>query len=386
MSKHSFFTGLSKNTFLLTFTSFFADISTEMLYPVLPLFLTSVLGVNAEIVGLIEGIATATQNIVQGFSGWIADKLHNRKRVALVGYTLAALGKPLMGVATIWQGVLLGRFIDRFGTGTRSAPRDALIAASASEENRGKAFGLEGIGDNAGAFVGPLVAIALLFIFHIPLRSIFFFALIPGFLAIGMILLVSEKAEQAKTHIKISLTNFPVGYYTYLFVTLLFGLGTASTSFFILQTQHIGTSYLMTILIYAFFNLAAALISYPAGNWSDTIGRKTVLLSAFFIFFVVCVGFAVSKNIIILGLLFLLLGSYQGIFRAVGKSYATDFVPSEHRASAVGWYSTVVGLSSLVASIIAGWLWVTMSPSAAFFYGAVCACLGIAALLTLLKK
>lgn len=386
MTKTSFFTGLSKNTFLLTFTSFFADISTEMLYPVLPLFLTSVLGVNAEIVGLVEGIATATQNIVQGFSGWIADKLHNRKRVALIGYTLAALGKPLMGVATLWQGVLLGRFIDRFGTGTRSAPRDGLIAQSASEENRGKAFGLEGIGDNAGAFVGPLLAIALLFIFHIALRSIFFFALIPGFLAVGMILLVSEKKQFAKTHVKISLTHFPIGYYKYLFVTLLFGLGTASTSFFILQTQHIGVSYLTTILIYAFFNLAAALISYPAGNWSDKIGRKNILLTAFVLFFLVCLGFATSKSIVVLGFLFLLYGGFQGIFRAVGKSYATDFVGQEHRASAVGWYSTVVGLSSLVASVIAGWLWVTVSPSAAFFYGALCACVGIVALLTLLKK
>jgi MFS family permease len=148
--------GVSKNTVLLAFASLFADISSEMLYPILPIFLTQTLHASGSLVGLVEGIAEATQNVVQGFSGWLSDKLQKRKPPALAGYFVSALGKPLMGVARVWAGVLGGRFLDRLGSGFRSAPRDALIASSVSDENRGRAFGLEGIGDNLGAFLGPL--------------------------------------------------------------------------------------------------------------------------------------------------------------------------------------------------------------------------------------
>ena len=158
-----YFSGLSKNTFLLAFASLFADISTEMLYPVLPIFLTQTLNASGSVVGLVEGIAQATQNIVQGFSGTLSDKLQKRKSLALAGFLLAAMAKPLIGLSTAWQGVLSARVLDRFGAGTRSAPRDALIASSVDEANRGRAFGLEGIGDNVGAFLGPLLAVFLIF-------------------------------------------------------------------------------------------------------------------------------------------------------------------------------------------------------------------------------
>jgi MFS family permease len=151
-----YFVGLSRNTFLLACSSLFDDISTEMLYPILPVFLTQTLKASGSVVGLVEGFAQATQNIVQGFAGTLSDKLQRRKPIALVGYFLSALGKPLMGLATVWQVLFGARLLDRFGAGTRSAPRDALIASSVSEENRGRAFGFEGAGDNAGAFLGPL--------------------------------------------------------------------------------------------------------------------------------------------------------------------------------------------------------------------------------------
>jgi len=169
----SHFAGISKNTVLLAFTSLFADISTEMLYPVLPIFLTQTLHANGSVVGLVEGIAQATQNLVQGFSGWLSDKLQRRKSLALIGYFVSAIGKPLMGIANSWPGVLGGRFMDRLGAGFRSAPRDALIASSATEENRGRAFGLEGIGDNLGAFLGPLLTVLLFIWLRLPIRSIF---------------------------------------------------------------------------------------------------------------------------------------------------------------------------------------------------------------------
>jgi sugar phosphate permease len=198
-----YFSGLSTNTFLLALASLFADISTEMLYPVLPVFLTQSLGVRVSIVGLVEGIAQATQNIVQGFSGWISDKLKQRKPIAIFGYALAAVAKPLIGLSTGWPGVLGARVLDRLGSGTRSAPRDALVAASADDASRGKAFGLEGIGDNLGAFLGPLIAIALLGLAHVGLRSIFFIAFVPGVLAMLMILFVRETPTAAAAKAKL---------------------------------------------------------------------------------------------------------------------------------------------------------------------------------------
>src|SRR5664279_386090 len=169
-----YFSGLSRNTFLLALSSLFADISTEMLYPVLPVFMTQTLHATGSIVGLVDGFAQATQNIVQGFAGTLSDKLQKRKSIALAGYLLAAIAKPMMGLATIWQGVFAARLLDRFGAGTRSAPRDALIASSVDEKNRGKAFGLEGAGDNAGAFLGPLLALFLLYSLHVDIRSVFY--------------------------------------------------------------------------------------------------------------------------------------------------------------------------------------------------------------------
>ncbi len=168
------FSGLSRNTFLLALASLFADISTEMLYPILPVFLTQTLHATGSIVGLVEGFAQAAQNVVQGFSGALSDKLQKRKTVALLGYLMAAIGKPLMGAATVWPAVFGARLLDRLGSGIRSAPRDALIASSVADENRGRAFGLEGIGDNAGAFLGPILTAVLLYSLHADLRTIFY--------------------------------------------------------------------------------------------------------------------------------------------------------------------------------------------------------------------
>jgi MFS family permease len=381
-----YFAGLSRNTFLLACASLFADISTEMLYPVLPVFLTQVLGASGSIVGLVDGVAQATQNIVQGFSGWLSDRLRKRKPIALAGYLLAAIAKPLMGLSTSWPGVLGGRFLDRFGAGARSAPRDALVASSADEEHRGKAFGLEGIGDNLGAFLGPLLAVGLLMVWRVDMRVIFYLALVPGLLAMLMIALVTERpvAVAAKAKLDFGLRQFPEVYWKYLVVTALFGIGNSSNAFLILQTQAIGASLETTILIYAAFNLVAALISYPAGFLSDRWGRKNILLASFAIFFVAYLGFALTGNVILIAALFAFYGLYQGIFRAVGKALATDFVPEHLRASGVGWYNTTVGLLGLVASIAAGLLWDHVGHGAVFLFGAAFAMVGGVALVAMI--
>jgi MFS family permease len=372
------FVGLSKNTFLLALASLFADISTEMLYPVLPVFLTQTLKASGSIVGLVDGFAQAAQNIVQGFSGALSDRLQARKPLALLGYFSAAIAKPLMGLSTNWQGVFGARLLDRLGSGTRSAPRDALIASSVAEADRGRAFGLEGVGDNAGAFLGPLLAVFLLYSMHVGIRSIFYLAIIPGLLAFVMVLFVKERAAvvTAKSKINVSLRQFPSAYWRYLLVTALFGLGNSSNAFLILRTQEIGASLELTILIYAAFNLVAALISYPAGSLSDQWGRRGILLASFVVSVIAYLGFALTQNIVLAAGLFVLYGLYQGIFRAVGKAFAADFVPEHLRASGIGWYSTTVGLLQLVASLVAGMLWDRLGHAAVFYYGAAFALVG----------
>jgi MFS family permease len=381
-----YFAGVSRNTVLLAFTSLFADISSEMLYPVLPILLTQTLHASGSVVGLVEGIAQATQNIVQGVSGWLSDKLQERKSLALAGYLLSAVAKPLIGLATAWQGVLGARFLDRLGAGFRSAPRDALIASSVAEENRGRAFGLEGIGDNLGAFLGPLLAVVLLMSFHLGIRWIFYLAIVPGLLAVFMILLVQERPVPvaAKSKIDVNLRQFPQPYWKYLLVTALFGIGNSSNSFLILQTKGIGASLEATILIYAGFNLVAALISYPAGSLSDTWGRRSVLLASFIIFFIAYLGFARAKSVVLIATLFVFYGLFQGIFRSVGKAFAADFVPEHLRASGVGCYSATVGLLGLVANIVAGLLWDRVGHAAVFYYGAAFAVVGSIGLLVLI--
>jgi len=385
-TRKRYFAGISRDTVLLAFTSLFSDISSEMLYPVLPIFLTQTLHASGSIVGLVEGIAQATQNIVQGFSGWLSDKLQKRKSLAVAGYLLSAVAKPLIGFAQVWQGALGGRFLDRLGAGFRSAPRDALIASSVAEENRGRAFGLEGIGDNLGAFLGPLITVALLMSVHPDILWFFYLAIIPGLLSVFMILLVHERPVPvaAKSKIDVTLRQFPKTYWTYLLVTALFGVGNSSNSFLILQTRGMGASLGATILIYAGFNLVAALISYPAGSLSDTWGRRTLLLMAFLIFFISYLGFAHAKNLVLIATLFVFYGLFQGIFRAVGKAFAADFVPEHLRASGVGWYSMTVGLLGLVANIVAGLLWDRIGHAAVFYYGAAFALAGSIGLLVLI--
>jgi MFS family permease len=383
-----YFSGLSRTTFLFTFASLFSDISTEMLYPVLPVFLTQTLGAGGSIVGLIDGFAQAAQNIVQGFSGTLADRLQRRKPIALAGYFLSAIGKPLMGLASAWQMVFGARLLDRLGSGARSAPRDALIAGSVDEANRGRAFGLEGVGDNAGAFFGPLLALFLLYGLHVGIRSIFYLAVIPGLLAFVLVLFVKEQRATVTAEAKIGVgpRQLPLDYWKYLVVIALFGLGNSSNAFLILRTQDIDASLDQTILIYAGFNLVATLISYPAGSMIDRWGGKNVLLGAFVIFLIVYLGFASTQNIALIAALFAFYGLYQGIFRAAGKTMAASLVPEELRASGVGWYNTTVGLLQLVASVVAGVLWDRVGHTAVFYYGAIFAAVGSVALVLLIPR
>ena len=387
-SLRRYFAGLSRNTFLLAFASLFADISTEMLYPILPVFLTETLRASGSVVGIVEGMAVAVQYIWQGVAGWLADKFQRPKSMALAGYVVAALSKPLIGLSSTWQAVLGARSLDRFATGTRSAPRDAMVAASASGDHRGKAFGLEGIGDNLGACLGPLITIALVSWLGFELRSIFLLAAVPGLLAAAMILLLREQPVRvwAKATLDTNVSRFPGAYWRYLAVTAVFGVGNSSNSFLILRTKDLGASLTVTVLIYALFNLVAALTSYPAGYLSDRLGRKRLLLGSFAVFLIVYLGFSSVSNIVVIAALFILYGVFEAAYRAVGKALAADFVPQDLRASGIGWYSATVGSSGLIASLVGGQLWTRVGPGSTFLFGAVMSGIGIMAALALISK
>lgn len=323
-------------------------------------------------------MAEALQYVLQGASGWIADRLQRDKPVALVGYAVAALAKPAIGLATGWPLVLVGRGLDRLATGVRSAPRDALVASSINEKQRGAAFGLEGLGDNLGAVGGPLLATALLFGLHLDLRWIFYLALVPGLLSLLLLATVREVRRPDRGD-KRGTPNFrllPARYWIYLIAIAVFSVGNSSNAFIILKASNVGIPNEQTVLAYAGFNLVAAIASYPAGSLSDSIGRKPVFLAGLAIFVLAYIGFGVTSQSSLIALLFALYGAYQGVFRSVGKTMATDLAPNNLRATSVGLYSSVVGMASLIASLVGGELWQSVGPTATFAYGAVMAALG----------
>ena len=324
---------------------------------------------------------------MQAGSGWLADRLGRNKPVALTGYALAALAKPTIGLATVWPHVLPGRFVDRLGTGIRSAPRDALIAGAVDQARRGAAFGLEGVGDNLGAVLGPLLAAALLYVLVVPLRSMFFIAFIPGTIAFLLVLLVRETPRPAGARTRgPGLRALPPEYWRYLVAVAVFGVGNLSSAFAILRATDLGLRTEQTLLVYAAYNLVAALVSYPIGRLSDRFGRKRLLVAAFAMLALAFGGFATTTTGAAFALLFLLYGIYQGAFRALGKALAVDLAPDTLRGSAVGLFGTVVGLAALVAGTVGGQLWDRAGPGATFAYGATFAVLGGALLSVVLPR
>ncbi|MGZ3489196.1 MAG: MFS transporter, partial [Isosphaeraceae bacterium] len=292
---------------------------------------------------------------------------------------VAALSKPLIGTSASWQQALLGRFLDRLGTGTRSAPRDAMIASSAAEEARGRAFGLESLGDNLGAFVGPLVCVLLLFGAELSIRSVFFLAVIPGLVSVGLVLMVRDRrpAERKLEATRLRVVDLPAAYWRYLLAAGLFGLGNATNALVILRAQNLGLKLETTLLVYAGFNLCASLASLPAGYLSDRVGRKRTLMAAFAIFVVTYAGFALGESVALVAVLLVFFGLFQGTFRAIGKALAADLTPEALMGTGLGIYSATIGLTGLIASIVGGQLWDRVGPAATFWYGATFGLIGL---------
>lgn len=375
--RHVFFRGLTPNVIRLGLVSFFADISSEMLYPLTPLLLTLVLGAPVYAVGLIEGAAEATASLMRTVAGRLSDLSGRRRPYVFAGYAVSALAKPLIAVATGWPAVLVARVADRFGKGLRTSPRDALLADSIEPAYRGQAFGWHRAMDTLGAVLGPLLSIGLLALFNNDLRKIFLVAFIPGLIGALLVLTVRERKHEAhQPPPSIGLAALPPAFRSYLIAWGVFALANSSDVFLILRAKNLGFSFTLVVLIYTFYNLVYALSSPVLGHMSDIWGRKRVLIGGLTIFALVYLGFAFAHQHWQIWALFAVYGLYTAATDGVGKALAVDLVPSSIRASAIGLLGTVTGLATLVASTAAGALWYTVGPWAAFVYGALGAVLG----------
>jgi MFS family permease len=363
--------------------SFFADVSGEMVYPIVPLFLTATLGAPVVAVGVIEGIAESTASILKLFSGWFSDRIGKRRPLVFGGYALAALAKFGLAAAAAWPFVLIARFVDRAGKGIRTAPRDALIAASSDPASHGRAFGLHRAMDTLGAIVGPLLALLLLALLGDRYRLIFLAALVPGAIGALLVLTVKEVAAPARVGpppLLLSLKRYDRRFRLFLLVTFAFAIGNSSDVFLILRARDLGLSATAAILAYVVYNCTYAGLSLPAGIRSDRIGRRWLLGVGFIIFAVVYASFALTDRAWTVWPLFAIYGAYIALTDGVGKAYVSDLVPDEQRATALGLYNALTGVAVLFASVLGGVLWDVVGPSATFAFGAGTALLALALL------
>ncbi len=391
---------LPRNIWMLALTSLLTDISTEMLVNLLPLFLANVLGVRTSIIGLIEGVAETNASLVKLYSGGLSDRLGRRKRLAVLGYGFSALAKPFLYFASSWGWVLGVRFADRVGKGIRTAPRDALLAGSAPPDQRGAAFGLHRAGDTAGAFIG--LAIAALIIWttqkdaaSLSLQSfqgVVLASIIPAALGVLVLALwVTEVAaspsRQTAPTLRLQWQGLDFRFRAFLGVMMLFTLSNSADAFIILRGQERGLSVMGVMGMLLTFNAIYTLLSGPLGSLSDRIGRARLMLSGWFLYSVIYLGFAVAQTGRQVWLLFAVYGIYYAATEGTAKALVADLVPAEQRGTAYGLYHAVVGFAVLPASVLAGLLWQGLGswsgfgPAAPFLFGA-----GMALLAALLFK
>ncbi len=363
------------NILLLGLTSLFTDVSSEMIYPLVPFFLTLKLGASAGLLGLIEGIAESVASLLKVFSGYISDRLKNRKGLTIVGYGLSAVGKLLLVVANAWGIVLGARVVDRLGKGIRTAPRDALIADSSPDGKRGSSFGLHRALDTGGAVVGVLLA----YFFFTRLAQgeytpVFMWSVVPAVIGVVLLFWVRETQprEDKRAHLlSLRWSVLPRKLQLFLVIALLFTLGNSSNTFLLLRAQNLGFTPATAILLYLVYNVVYGLVSYPAGRLSDKIGRKRLLVAGYAFYGLVYLGFARvnAPQQAWMWALFGLYGLYIGFTEGIEKALVSDLAPASLRATAIGLHATVVGIGLFPASLIAGQLWDRIGPAAAFYFG-----------------
>ncbi len=348
----------------------FTDLSTEMAYPVIPLFLKDVLKAQPLFIGLIEAIAEATASILKSFSGYISDRFRKRKLFILIGYTLSAFVKPLLALATMGWHVLLVRFADRFGKGIRTAPRDALISDSAPRKFWGRTYGFHRAADTLGAVLGPLTAFIIIGLFKQNYRILFGAAFIPGLIAVGLIIFgIKEIVPQTKKVFRFSFNRLSRKFKLFLLIMVLFTLGNSSDAFLLLRAQEIGVQPATIPLLWLVFNTAYFLWSYPAGIISDRIGRVKTIFFGLFIFSGTYAGLALTHKPLLVWLIFGIYGLYYGFTVGNQRAFVADLTDAEIRATAFGVYYAILGLTLLPANLLMGFLWQKFGFQTALYVG-----------------
>lgn len=373
------------NVIITGITSFLTDVSSEMFYPLISFYLLA-LGAGPAILGIVEGLAESIASLLKVYSGYISDKIRKRKPITILGYSLSAIGKLFLYFANSWIGVFIGRISDRFGKGIRTAPRDALIAESVSE-NRGRAFGLHRTMDTLGAFVGVLLSILIIKSLNLPevssnlsnyvptFKTIILISLIPAILGVLVLFLVKEttskRALSEKERIKFQWRLLDRKLKGFLIISLIFTLGNSSNQFLFLRSKNLGASLLDVLFLYLLYNLVYTIFSYPAGFLSDKIGRKRIIILGYTFYGLVYFGFGIASKFSQLWLLFTLYGLYTAFTEGVEKALISDLSPTHLRATVIGLHATLVGIGLFPASFIAGLLWSTLGPQAPFIFGGI---------------
>ena len=384
MDKHRqirFFQGISRNIFILGLVSLFTDLSSQMVFPLIPLFLTTVLGAGACAVGIVEGAAETTASLLEVISGYWSDKIKKRKPFIFFGYSLSSITKPLFAFTNFWPSVLFIRVIERIGKGLRTAPRDALVAESCQENVRGKAYGLHRAMDGIGSVLGAIIAFLLLGI--LGYRNIFLLAFVPGIIGVFVILFIKEKRapakrETKKTPIKLSLKELPVNLRLFILISSIFALGHFGYAFLLLRAKNIGLTDNTAILLYVLFYIVYTLCAIPAGMLSDKIGRKPVLITGYLVFAVTSLGMMFTSSIYTILMFFIVYGVFYAMIDGVQRALVVDLAPGNLKATALGTFHTAIGLVALPGGYIAGLLWDKISPGATFTYGFTLAIISIA--------
>ncbi|MDD5241845.1 MAG: MFS transporter [Sulfuricella sp.] len=367
---------LPSTVWLLGLVSFFNDSASELVYPLMPLFLASVLMAGPKALGIIEGIAEATGSLLKLFAGVLADKMSSTKHWVVGGYSLAALGRPLLALAGSWPVVLGLRFADRVGKGLRSSPRDAMLALSVPADRRGLAFGLHRAMDNAGAVVGPLLA-AWLLSRGMPIRDILLWTLIPGVITVGLALSIREPHREMSQHkpaFSWTLQGFPPVFKRYLLVLALFTLGNSSNMFLLLRARDMGLPEYQVPLLWALVSATAMLFSTPLSALSDRFGRTRLIVVGWAVYglFYLLLGLN-GHNLWLLWPLFAFYGLFMAATEGAEKALVADLAPRELLGTAYGWFNLTAGAMLLPASLLFGWLWQSFSPEIAFGFAAACA-------------
>ena len=393
---------ISRNLLLVSLASLLNDISSEMIYPVLPFFIVGTLGASPAVMGLIEGVAESLASLLRVVAGRLSDRAHRRKPLTVAGYGVSLGGKVVLALAASWAFVLVSRVVDRVGKAVRTAPRDALIAESVPAAQRGYAFGFHRMMDTAGAVLGVSIALVMVSAGPADVRPVLVWALVPVVLAMGCLFLVKERgaavpAGQAgasapaaaaleRASVRVVLGALPTQLKWFLAAAFVFALAGSSNQFLLLREQSTGRGPTEAIKLYLVYNIVYALAAWPAGHLSDRLGRRSVLVAGYVVYGLTYLGFAFFESPAASWVLWGVYGLYVACTEGVEKALVADLAPKEHRATVLGLHATVVGIGLLPASLVAGVLWTRLGPQWVFITGGALGLLAAAGLMVILAR